>query len=143
MVPLSSAHHDQGIARDDGLVEIRVFARPRLISTLRAAVSDLAGTADFDLDTISDLRMAVDEACTSLIRLTSKKSMLVCTFAVSKNKMEVTVWTSAEPPGGTVNTRGFGWRILEALTDEAHFESNVNGEAGRIAIRFTKHAATG
>lgn len=143
MVPLSSAHQDEGLVRDEGLVEMRVFARPRLVSTLRAAVSDLAATADFDLDTISDLRMAVDEACTSLIRLTSENSVLVCTFAVSKNKMEVTVKTCAQPPSGTVNIHGFGWCVLEALTDEAQFESDINGEAGRIAIRFTKHAVTG
>jgi serine/threonine-protein kinase RsbW len=43
-------------------VEVRTSASASLIPTIRAVASDLAARADFDLDAISDLRMAVDEA---------------------------------------------------------------------------------
>jgi len=58
------------------VVEIRISARPALIPTVRAVASDLAGRADFDLDAISDLRMAVDEACTTLVGLSADHGML-------------------------------------------------------------------
>ena len=48
-------------------VEVRTSATAALIPTIRAVVSDLAARADFDLDAISDLRMAVDEACATLV----------------------------------------------------------------------------
>ena len=41
-------------------VEVRTTASAALIPTIRAVASDLAARADFDLDAISDLRMAVD-----------------------------------------------------------------------------------
>ena len=45
----------------DGMstVEVRTSATAALIPTIRAVASDLAARADFDLDAISDLRMAV------------------------------------------------------------------------------------
>jgi len=48
-------------------VEVRTSASAALIPTIRAVASDLAARADFDLDAISDLRMAVDEACATLV----------------------------------------------------------------------------
>jgi serine/threonine-protein kinase RsbW len=45
-------------------VEVRTTASAALIPTIRAVASDLAARADFDLDAISDLRMAVDEVST-------------------------------------------------------------------------------
>ena len=40
-------------------VEVRVHADPALIPSVRAVAADLAARADFDLDAVSDLRMAV------------------------------------------------------------------------------------
>ncbi|PZS33659.1 MAG: hypothetical protein DLM61_04825, partial [Pseudonocardiales bacterium] len=55
------------------VVELRLPARAALIPTVRTVASDLAGRADLDLDAIDDLRMAVDEACTTLVRLTTEE----------------------------------------------------------------------
>src|ERR1700754_4413979 len=63
---------------DASVVEIRISARPVLIPTVRAVASDLAGRADFDLDAISDLRMAVDEACATLVALSPDDGLLCC-----------------------------------------------------------------
>ena len=49
--------------------EVRTSATAALIPTIRAVASDLAARADFDLDAISDLRMAVDEACATLVNV--------------------------------------------------------------------------
>ena len=62
----------------DGMstVEVRTSATAALIPTIRAVASDLAARADFDLDAISDLRMAVDEACATLVDAADPASVL-------------------------------------------------------------------
>src|ERR1700753_2209370 len=71
------------------VVEVRTSATAALIPTIRAVASDLAARADFDLDAISDLRMAVDEACTTLVDLAAPTSALQTTFLVRFDRIEV------------------------------------------------------
>src|SRR3712207_2378660 len=73
-------------ASPDGVstVEVRTSATAALIPTIRAVASDLAARADFDLDAISDLRMAVDEACATLVDVAAPTSTLQCTFQIGR-----------------------------------------------------------
>ena len=71
------------------VVEVRTSATAALIPTIRAVASDLAARADFDLDAISDLRMAVDEACATLVDVAAPATMLQCTFRVHAEHIEV------------------------------------------------------
>jgi serine/threonine-protein kinase RsbW len=123
------------------VVEVRISARPALIPTVRAVASDLAGRADFDLDAISDLRMAVDEACTTLVGLASPEVMLSCKFILADNRIEVTVSTTADS-GCAVNTESFGWRVLETLADEVHTGRGLDSDPEALMIQLTKHAGT-
>ena len=59
---------------------------PSLIPTIRAVASDLAARADFDLDAISDLRMAVDEACATLVDVAAPTATLLCAFLVAPER---------------------------------------------------------
>jgi serine/threonine-protein kinase RsbW len=122
------------------VVEIRISARPALIPTIRAVASDLAGRADFDLDAISDLRMAVDEACTTLVALAAIDGMLSCKFVLNHAQIEVTVSTATPAPGAEVRTDSFGWRVLQTLADEVTAAHGIDGEPDAIAIRLTKRA---
>ena len=73
----------------DGMstVEVRTSATAALIPTIRAVASDLAARADFDLDAISDLRMAVDEACATLVDAADPTSQLLCRFLVRPERI--------------------------------------------------------
>ncbi|MDT7568403.1 MAG: serine/threonine-protein kinase RsbW [Pseudonocardiales bacterium] len=122
------------------VVEIRISARPALIPTIRAVASDLAGRADFDLDAISDLRMAVDEACTTLVALAATDGTLSCKFVLNHAQIEVTVSTATPAPGAEVRTDSFGWRVLQTLADEVTAAHGIDGEPDAIAIRLTKRA---
>jgi serine/threonine-protein kinase RsbW len=122
------------------VVEIRISARPALIPTIRAVASDLAGRADFDLDAISDLRMAVDEACTTLVALAATDGVLSCKFVLNHAQIEVTVSTATPAPGAEVRTDSFGWRVLQTLADEVTAAHGIDGEPDAIAIRLTKRA---
>src|SRR3954465_1224836 len=76
----------------DGMstVEVRTAASAALIPTIRAVASDLAARADFDLDAISDLRMAVDEACAALVDVAAPDSGLRCRFRIADDSIRVT-----------------------------------------------------
>ena len=98
------------------VVEVRVDADPAQLSVLRAVVGDLAMRADFDVDAIADLRLAVDEACSALIRLASPGSTLVCRFQPDPLGLSVTAEVTSEDATGP-RTDTFSWRVLTALTD--------------------------
>jgi serine/threonine-protein kinase RsbW len=122
------------------VVEVRISAVPALIPTVRAVASDLAGRADFDLDAISDLRMAVDEACTTLIGFTPKDGLLRCRFRLEADRIEVVVSTRTTSANAEVSTDSFGWRVLETLADEVRAARGLEGDPEALAIRLTKHA---
>lgn len=123
-------------------VEVRTSASAALIPTIRAVASDLAARADFDLDAISDLRMAVDEVCATLVDLAAPTSSLLCTFRVGLDRIEVHARVTAERPGAEVSTDTFGWRVLQTLADDVTVDSSPghNGVGPTVGIKLAKHA---
>jgi serine/threonine-protein kinase RsbW len=119
------------------VVEVRTSASAALIPTIRAVASDLAARADFDLDAISDLRMAVDEACATLVDVAAPGSDLHCEFTVLGERIEVRARVDIAGPGSTVSTDTFGWRVLQTLADSVELQA----DAGRtVGIRLHKSA---
>ena len=123
-------------------VEVRTSASASLIPTIRAVASDLAARADFDLDAISDLRMAVDEACATLVDVAAPRSVLHCTFLVRAAGIEVRALVEAGHGDAGVSTDTFGWRVLQTLADEVDVLSSpgVDGARATIGIRLDKLA---
>lgn len=124
--------------------ELRSAASTVVIPTVRTVAADLAARADFDLDSIDDLRMAVDDLCAMLVRIAAADALLRCTFTVSTERIEVAAEVEVEDPTEPLSTRTFGWRVLECLTDEVHAVSlpGADGERARICITVAKDAAT-
>ncbi|WP_258174851.1 ATP-binding protein [Actinopolyspora mortivallis] len=127
-------------ATDPHAVEVRVMAVPEQLPVMRAVVGDLAMRADFDVDTIADLRLAVDEACSSLVRIASEQSPLVGRFRSAENLLEFTAEvTSPEASGPRTNT--FSWRVLSALTDNVASsvrEAGENADGHVVRIQLSK-----
>ncbi|MGI5128510.1 ATP-binding protein [Pseudonocardia sp. CA-107938] len=122
-------------------VEVRTAASAALIPTIRAVASDLAARADFDLDAISDLRMAVDEACATLVDLAAPTSSLTCIFRVQAERIEVNAQVEAAQNGIAVSTDTFGWRVLQTLADHVEAQrSEGNGGSAVLGIRLDKRA---
>ncbi|WP_237710434.1 ATP-binding protein [Saccharopolyspora spinosa] len=69
------------------LVEVRIAAEAAQLAVMRAVVGDLAMRADYDVDSIADLRLAVDEACSSLVRLAAPEATLVCRFRTGGDRL--------------------------------------------------------
>jgi serine/threonine-protein kinase RsbW len=123
--------HD--LAEVDTPVEVRVLADPALIPSVRAVAADLAARADFDLDAVSDLRMAVDEACSALLPLATAGGQLRCGFSVAGGTIEA-ICRVPVAGGASLRQDTFGWRVLTTLTDAAEVESS----SGWLGVRLRK-----
>jgi serine/threonine-protein kinase RsbW len=129
-----------GPAEDFSTVEVRTSATASLIPTIRAVASDLAARADFDLDAISDLRMAVDEACATLVDLASATSSLRCVFRVRAEMIEVEAQVQPASPSAVVSTDTFGWRVLQTLADDVQAQREDGDDGPTVGIRLDKRA---
>lgn len=128
---------DPGMTHLPGPVEIRVEASISQIPPLRAVASDLAARADFDIDAIADLRMAVDEASATLVALANAGGQLCCCFQLEPGYIVVTETVAAEP-GTNVPNNTFGWRVLTTLMDRVEvFRGPVGPDGGQpLGIRM-------
>lgn len=116
------------------LVEVRIPASAAQISAVRVVAADLAARQDFDLDAVSDLRLAVDETCATLVGLAAAGATLSCRFLAGADFIEVFV-TVATAPGVVVQQTGFGWQVLTTLADEVQAVT-LDGEPPSAGIRL-------
>jgi serine/threonine-protein kinase RsbW len=123
-------------------VELRTAANTVVIPTVRTVAADLAARADFDLDAIDDLRMAVDDLCAVLVRIAADDAMLECRFAVCAERIEVVAEVDVDGGADPLPTGSFGWRVLECLVDEVSVVSLPveAGRATRIRVTLAKDA---
>ena len=125
-----------GVPRD---VELRVPAVPEALVTVRTVAGDLVARAEFPLDAVDDLRLAVDEACTSLADLARPGTKLTCTFVVDETRVTMTASVSTTGPTALPKDT-FAWRVLTTLADEVQVLAEtpaVPGEKHRLALRMT------
>jgi serine/threonine-protein kinase RsbW len=98
-------------------VELRIAARLDNLAVLRTVVGAVGTFSDLDFDAVADLRLAVDEACTRLIRSATPGATLV--VVVDPRDEVVVVEASTTTDTADVVTEGsFSWHVLSSLTDE-------------------------
>ncbi|MBB3038370.1 ATP-binding protein [Hoyosella altamirensis] len=124
-------------------VELRFPATLTQLSLARLVTVAVMTRADFDGDSVEDLRMAVDEACTQLIATASEDGEVHCVFVSTDEG--VTVTAGVTPSGNSdLQRSGLGWHIIEALTDSAVVRSLPAGaisggdSAGTSVIELQK-----
>ncbi|MCZ8379244.1 anti-sigma factor [Mycobacterium sp. CPCC 205372] len=135
---------DDGHLSADRSVELRVAAKLENLAVLRTLVAAVGTFEDLDFDAVADLRLAVDEACTRLIRSAVPDSTLV--VAVHPRDTEVVVDASTTCQTTDVLAQGsFSWHVLSSLTDDVQtFQRNGQGPAeGQIfGISMTTRRAS-
>lgn len=114
-------------------VEVRVAATPQHLSAIRAVAADLAMRADFDLDAIADLKLAVDEACSTLVMHAADGAQLSCAFRCTADEIRVrAVVPSADATPPRRDT--FSWRVLSTLAD--FVAASVSQDGAPITVRI-------
>lgn len=122
------------------MIELRTPADASQLASIRSVSASLADQCDMTLDQIADLRLAVDEACSTLFRIALTDSDIVCRFRVSIHAFHFSgcVSTSGEDVDGKFERR-FGWHVLRTLTDEvklSRHHGNGDGRRSTVTISF-------
>ncbi len=116
--------------------ELRLPADGAYVSVIRTAASGLAARLDFTIDDIEDLRMAVSEACALVLPEADEGSDLVTSFYLAHGELTVAVSVKATE-AATVDTDGWGWQVLSALTTKA----GTSTDGGTFTVVMTLHSA--
>ena len=123
-------------------VEIRVAARLENLAVVRTLVAAVAAFEDLDFDVVADLRLAVDEACTALIRAAVPDSSLH--LVIDPRDETVVITASSTCTGAAVLEPGsFSWHVLSSLTDEVNTFNGDGPDVGQVfGITLTTRRAS-
>jgi serine/threonine-protein kinase RsbW len=115
-------------------ITVRIPARPEYVHVVRQAVASVAARLDFTFDAIDDLRIAVDEACASLLSISTPATYLTVRMVPDGTSLIVVASTdaspSAWPPPGAERT--LAWQVLSALANEVSFDREGKDPALRL-----------
>ncbi|WP_018160424.1 hypothetical protein [Smaragdicoccus niigatensis] len=110
------------MAPPETVIHLQTPASAQQLPVIRAVASTVGMSVDLDLDVISDIQLAIDEACTQLLRRCINGAVLHSTFEALGNGLRVTV-AAAPVRSSVVRDKSFGWDILDTVTDS--IELNV------------------
>lgn len=136
---------DARAADDDRTVELRVAATLENLAVLRVLIAAAATFEDLDFDAVSDLRLAVDEACTRLVKAAMPGSSLVVRVKPADDALVIQASAVCGSDEDAIVAPGsFSWHVLSSLTDEVStFADGQSGDAGRVfGISLTARRAS-
>lgn len=118
--------------------------KKEFVVAARLLATSVAGTANFDLEAIEDIRMAVGEACNNVVVHSAKSDKIDLDIELLEQEMKITV--KDHGVGFTRTARnlidpeqytgsGLGLFIIDALMDEVILQS---GEEHGTIITMTK-----
>ncbi len=135
--PLQPAPAGRGTSRreeDHDLICLTLPARAELLILPRLVVAAVGARANFDLDAIEDLRLAIDELCVSVIGEGEEEGELSLELALLSDGVQVSC--TFRPAGGQAPSSRvpeLSLRILDALVDEHAYAEN--GESRTATMR--------
>ena len=121
-------------------LELRVPTTATQLPAVRAMAGDLAMRMDYDLDSVEDLRLAVDEACAILAAVGHAEEPLTVVFETTRSGLHIEAWVPTQA-GVAVPQDGFGWAVLQTLVDAVDARSAAqdtvpagNGTDATVAV---------
>ncbi len=128
-----SASHSNGQSQGAQSVELRVAATLENLAVLRTLVAAIGTFEDLDFDAVADLRLAVDEACTRLIRSAVPDATLLLVVEPQPEALVVHASTTCDSTD-ILAPGSFSWHVLSSLTDEVSTVSN--GQSADNDLQF-------
>ena len=122
-------------------VEIAIPPRSVYVGVVRLAVASLARQAGLDEDRVDDLRIAVSEACTSLVLAheeAGNDEPVVVRWADEADRLVVDVEGAVAPQEEpSEDSQGFSSRsvLSQALLDSLVDETEVSGTKARLVLQ--------
>lgn len=98
------------------VVELTVPADPSYVSLIRTATAAVCAQADFTVDALDDLRLAVTEACALVLADALPESLMQVEWQVSGSDVSIDLQCPSAT-GAPAATNTFSWTVLSALVD--------------------------
>ena len=123
-------------------VFIEIPADRLYVVLARSAAVHIGAVLHLGITDVTDLRLAVDEACALFLLHPAFPDGaavgLACRFAAYPGQLRVTV-RAPVPPGFAPDTEGIGWIMLGALVDEIAWTREHGYGTVTLTKRFTPH----
>jgi serine/threonine-protein kinase RsbW len=143
--PMDPKSADNG---NGGVVALTIPARAEYIAICRLALTGLALTSDLQAEVVSDLKLALTEACSNSVRHAydeDREGVVEVRYRLLHDRIEVEVTDDGAGFDPTVLGRaekeldegGLGLAIIRALSDEVDIGTKPDGAGSRL--RFTKY----
>ncbi|MGH3436010.1 MAG: ATP-binding protein [Sciscionella sp.] len=110
-------------------VTLEVPATGQGVAVARAVAFDIGMRTDFGVETLEDLKIAVDEACSELVVLSVPEATVRCLFQVAGSRLRVVLTTASATPA-TPPRSTFGWHVLSVVSDEVWANDPAEASAG-------------
>ena len=125
------------------LLKFSIPGKPEYVRVVRLAVSSVANCAGFDMEAIEDIKVAVSEACSNVVRHGDREdNCYEVECIIEDNKFIILVTDNCggynideyrEPCACDMKEGGLGIFIIKALMDEVDIFSKI-GEGTRIQM---------
>ncbi|HET7481311.1 MAG TPA: ATP-binding protein [Actinomycetota bacterium] len=128
-------------------VDIAIPPRSVYVGVVRLAVAALARQAGLDEDEVDNLRIAVSEACTTVVLAQEgdgNDDPVTVRWDDTEDEVSVEIEGASPPavaPADVDDSQGFSSRdvlsqaLLESLVDESSFDDRDGGRVTRLVIR--------
>lgn len=115
------------------LVELRVDAAMTSLPLVRTMAAAIAMRQDYDIDSIADLKLVVDEACSLLVRRAVPGTRLVGRFSVLADSLTFRA-AVAVLDTTPLDEESIGWKLLTALVDSVATTVHTNGTQAELSV---------
>jgi serine/threonine-protein kinase RsbW len=114
-------------------VEFRLAAKLESLAVIRTLVTALTTFEDLDLDAVADLRLAVDEACTRLIRCAAPDATLVVEVLPRAAELVISASAPCIAEQEVLRPGTFSWHVISSLTDDVQVHDGGEVDEGRTS----------
>lgn len=118
----------------DGTIGMTIPPDARLVRPVRLAVGGLAALAGFDVESIDDLRIAVNELTARLIERGDGSDLTLQITVISPNRIRIDASTAAGAQPDDGDRYVFSDQILSVVADDHGFE-RTNGHVKGWIVR--------
>jgi len=145
MTPGAHARAERPVAHESD-IRLTLPARPENIAVVRHILGALGAAIELSPEVIDDLRLAVTEACTNVVRhaYPDRTGALDVVVRPTGERLEVVVADSGRGMGPSPDGRGpgLGLPLIAALADSFDIERSGPG-GSRLVMSFTRKRTAG
>jgi len=113
-----------------GAVDIRIPAKAEWVAVARLAASGIGSRLRFSIDEIEDLKLAIAEACTSVIQGSEAPTSIEIRYEATHDELRITVRGDGRgpkiervgPPGEDPRVGELGVFLIRSLMDNVEYE---------------------